>query len=60
MFDRKRCGKGQGDGDSGRKVVGQRYSYQVTIPELLRVFSRSMECANILLVPRPGRAGEEP
>lgn len=47
-------------GESGRQTVEQRYSYQATIPELLRVFSQAMGSANILLASRPGRAREEP
>ncbi len=47
-------------GESGRKMVEQRYSYQATIPELLRVFSQAMGCANTLLAPRTEVVREDP
>lgn len=47
-------------GESGRKTVEQRYSYQATIPELLRVFSEVMGRASTLVAPRRGTAREEP
>ena len=47
-------------GESRRQTVEQRYSYQATIPELLRVFSQAMGSANILQAQRTGMAREDP
>lgn len=41
-------------GESGRKTVEQRYSYQTTVPEMLRVFSEAMGCASALVAPGQG------